>query len=141
MDYTSWRFSDECLDIHYAGGHWQGRERDAYRPEQRVCHTKGRDYWAGMPEPDLWRAAWRRHQSSLHRFGLTEAQTDVTVGGLAELLREAVCKSCGVETTLLPHQRNSAHIDHIVSVKQQGLHKMSNLQLLCLLCNLRKGST
>ena len=42
------------------------------------------------------------------------------------------CKSCG--------SRSNLQIDHKQSLKMGGMNKVSNLQLLCQSCNLRKGA-
>ncbi|MCQ6280065.1 HNH endonuclease [Bacillus sp. EB600] len=54
-----------------------------------------------------------------------------------------ICKACGCEV----HDkygvgRNSptkAHVDHIVSLAKGGSNDLSNFQILCRRCNLRKG--
>ena len=66
-----------------------------------------------------------RHQAALHRGTLYVRQ-----GGL--------CKACGG-----PVQRKGlqSHVDHIVPLASGGSGRFRNLQLLCRLCNQRKGAS
>ena len=53
------------------------------------------------------------------------------------------CKACGCEVhDVYGVGRNSptkAHADHIVALADGGTHDISNIQILCRGCNLRKG--
>ena len=45
---------------------------------------------------------------------------------------QGTCQACGME---------GSHVDHIVPRRLGGDDTLSNLQLLCATCNLRKGGT
>ena len=65
-----------------------------------------------------------RHQASKHRDGLYVKQ-------------RGLCPACGG-----PVQRKGrqSHVDHVVPLAAGGSVRFGNLQLLCSLCNLRKGA-
>ena len=46
--------------------------------------------------------------------------------------RDGVCQMCGMEGN---------HVDHVIPRKHGGDDSLSNLQLLCSQCNLRKGGS
>lgn len=52
------------------------------------------------------------------------------------------CVCCGndVSGVLDVEDENSAHYDHIVSLKNGGLNDVSNIQLMCRPCNLKKSA-
>ena len=66
-----------------------------------------------------------RHQAALHRDTLYVRQ-----GGL--------CAACGGPVQRRGHQ---SHVDHIVTLAAGGSRRFKNLQLLCRLCNQRKGAS
>ncbi|MEQ9501423.1 MAG: HNH endonuclease signature motif containing protein [Deltaproteobacteria bacterium] len=49
------------------------------------------------------------------------------------------CAFCGVDLSGLSSVYSSKHFDHIVPLAQGGINDVTNLQLLCGNCNLRKG--
>jgi hypothetical protein len=50
------------------------------------------------------------------------------------------CATCGADVTGLLDPITAGHYDHIVPLAEGGLNDVSNLQLLCAGCNLKKGS-
>lgn len=49
------------------------------------------------------------------------------------------CCNCGKDLTNITSRREICHYDHIIPLKQGGINDVSNLQLLCSDCNLKKG--
>jgi 5-methylcytosine-specific restriction endonuclease McrA len=50
------------------------------------------------------------------------------------IAQSARCVSCTRHLAITGY-----HVDHIISIAKGGLNVVANLQLLCPLCNLRKG--
>ena len=49
------------------------------------------------------------------------------------------CCLCGIDLTALLRTGNKAHYDHMVPLYYGGINDVSNIQLLCSICNLKKG--
>jgi 5-methylcytosine-specific restriction endonuclease McrA len=65
---------------------------------------------------------------------------------LPEWVRRAVyfrdrgrCVACNADLTGLVSLQNDDHFDHIIPLHQHGLNDVTNIQLLCASCNLKKG--
>lgn len=50
------------------------------------------------------------------------------------------CVACNCDLTGLVSLQSDDHFDHIIPLRQSGLNDVTNLQLLCAQCNLKKGS-
>lgn len=50
------------------------------------------------------------------------------------------CAVCGIETIGEPGQLDAPEIDHIIPLSKGGSHTYDNIQLLCRMCNIKKGS-
>ncbi|SEP36801.1 HNH endonuclease [Mucilaginibacter sp. OK283] len=49
------------------------------------------------------------------------------------------CCLCGTDITALLRSNNKRHFDHMVPLFYGGINDVSNIQLLCAICNLKKG--
>ena len=49
------------------------------------------------------------------------------------------CVACNCDLTGLVTLQNEDHFDHIIPLAQSGLNDVTNIQLLCAPCNLKKG--
>ncbi|MFC5522670.1 HNH endonuclease [Polaromonas jejuensis] len=52
---------------------------------------------------------------------------------------KGLCASCSADIRGLMNSQPDAHYDHIVPLAQHGINDVTNIQLLCSACNLRKG--
>jgi HNH endonuclease len=52
---------------------------------------------------------------------------------------KGLCASCSADISGLTHSQPDAHYDHIVPLSQYGINDVTNIQLLCSACNLKKG--
>lgn len=66
--------------------------------------------------------------------------------GIPEWARRAVfyrnrgrCVSCNCDLTGLVSLQSDDHFDHIIPLRASGLNDVTNIQLLCASCNLKKG--
>lgn len=50
-----------------------------------------------------------------------------------------MCASCNIDLTGIISINNAEHYDHIIPLAAGGINDITNLQLLCSSCNLRKG--
>lgn len=53
---------------------------------------------------------------------------------------QGLCSQCGANLTGLLSALPPRHFDHMVPLAQGGLNDVTNLQLLCEACNLKKGA-
>ncbi len=89
-------------------------------------------------EPERVEEEYRRHLAS------TGVLRRVAV---PEWVRRAVyfrdrgrCVACNCDLTGLVSLQSDDHFDHIIPLQQSGLNDVTNLQLLCAPCNLKKGA-
>lgn len=52
---------------------------------------------------------------------------------------KGICVYCKADLTRLINQRNALHYDHIIPLAKGGMNDITNLQLLCESCNLKKS--
>lgn len=52
---------------------------------------------------------------------------------------KGMCVQCGADLTRLVNQQNALHFDHIIPLAKGGMNDITNLQLLCETCNLKKS--
>ena len=52
---------------------------------------------------------------------------------------KGLCVYCATDLTRLINQQNALHYDHIVPLAKGGMNDVTNLQLLCESCNLKKS--
>ena len=52
---------------------------------------------------------------------------------------KGLCASCSADISGLINSQPDNHYDHIVPLAQHGINDVTNIQLLCSACNLKKG--
>lgn len=89
-------------------------------------------------EPESIEEEYRRHLASagvLRRVGVPEwARRAVYFRDRGR------CVACNCDLTSVVSLQNDTHFDHIIPLAANGLNDVTNLQLLCAPCNLKKGS-
>jgi 5-methylcytosine-specific restriction endonuclease McrA len=80
---------------------------------------------------DIWRSMIVTHQIRARRAG---APGTLTFAGWIDIVRfyNYTCVRCGLTDVKLSP-------DHVIPISQGGRHDASNIQPLCVGCNLRKG--
>jgi len=54
---------------------------------------------------------------------------------------KGICVFCKTDITKLINQQNGVHYDHVLPLAKGGMNDITNLQLLCENCNLKKAAT
>lgn len=80
---------------------------------------------------EIKRLAQNRRWARYHRASGVYTETDINKLFEAQRKKCAICK-----TSII----NKYHIDHVVPLSKGGSNDKDNLQLLCPLCNIRKGA-
>lgn len=76
----------------------------------------------------------------LRRTRMKNIESDITSEWLIGLrLEQLNCQQCGIILIDKPYLSNSRHLDHILPIKFGGKHLKSNVQFLCMKCNLAKN--
>lgn len=121
------------------------RERASKQAAERAERLKKQADWyieierarrAAMSEEKRERSAKSRAANAKRRatkYGLTEHHKADDIKSLVAAQRD-LCARCAVV------MHDVYHVDHIVPLRLGGRNSRQNLQLLCVLCNLKKGA-
>jgi 5-methylcytosine-specific restriction endonuclease McrA len=121
----------------------KGYGRGYRKANRAILNERNRRWSESNPEKDRlihkkWRSANKdKKRAENHRRRARKLGCSISPADLTEVV-ERSGGLCGLCRSYVPE--GLRHIDHVVPLSAGGQHCQDNLQLLCALCNLRKGT-